>query len=235
MATQKQIQANRRNAQKSTGPRSAEGKAASSQNALKSGIDANSLLIRGEDPEALAALIAEYFRDYQPQTAAERALVDTLIDSEWLLRRMRRVETHLWEGDCADIEARHNRWHAGEYDIQTRILGKAFYDSREAFHRLERRRDCLHRTHHRALHDLRELQAERAAAAELAPDPSDPLPTPSSESVNPEIGFVPQNPPAAATPAPEPSAPQRSQPSETECPSGYQVLPTDPHPAEDAA
>jgi hypothetical protein len=50
MASQKQTEANRLNAQKSTGPRGApsgpEGKAASSMNALKSGIDAKSQIIR---------------------------------------------------------------------------------------------------------------------------------------------------------------------------------------------
>ena len=46
MASQKQTEANRLNAQKSTGPRSPEGKAASSMNALKSGIDAKSQIIR---------------------------------------------------------------------------------------------------------------------------------------------------------------------------------------------
>ena len=50
MASQKQTEANRLNAQKSTGPRSVEGKAASRMNALKSGIDARSNFIRGEDP-----------------------------------------------------------------------------------------------------------------------------------------------------------------------------------------
>jgi len=52
MPTQNQIQANRRNAQHSTGPRTAEGKAASSMNALKSGIDARSSVIPGEDAAA---------------------------------------------------------------------------------------------------------------------------------------------------------------------------------------
>ena len=50
MATIQQIEANRLNAQKSTGPRSVEGKAVSCFNATKTGIDAKSQIIRGEDP-----------------------------------------------------------------------------------------------------------------------------------------------------------------------------------------
>jgi len=83
MSTLQQIEANRLNAQKSTGPRSAEGKAAVRFNALKSGIDAQSQVIPGEDPAALAALAAEYHDRYQPATPEVRALVDTLITAEW--------------------------------------------------------------------------------------------------------------------------------------------------------
>ena len=52
MATAAQIAANRLNVQKSTGPRTPEGKAASSSNALKHGMDAASIVIPGEDPAA---------------------------------------------------------------------------------------------------------------------------------------------------------------------------------------
>jgi hypothetical protein len=55
MPTQIQIQANRRNAQLSTGPRTGQGKAISRRNALKTGIDARNELASGEDPTALAA------------------------------------------------------------------------------------------------------------------------------------------------------------------------------------
>ena len=66
MATPAQITANRANAQKSTGPRSAEGKSASRFNALKHGIDAASIVIPGEDPADYDALVAQYQREYQP-------------------------------------------------------------------------------------------------------------------------------------------------------------------------
>ena len=68
MSSLKQIEANRLNAQKSTGPRSVEGRAVSSQNALKTGIDALSLIIRGEDSTDLETLTAEYFERSHPQT-----------------------------------------------------------------------------------------------------------------------------------------------------------------------
>jgi hypothetical protein len=66
MATVAQIEANRLNAQKSTGPISPEGKAAVRFNALKHGADARSLTIPGEDPAARADLETEYYQQFQP-------------------------------------------------------------------------------------------------------------------------------------------------------------------------
>src|SRR5215831_18953470 len=92
MATQKQIEANRRNAQRSTGPRTGAGKAASAKNALKTGMYAQSLTIFDENPADLEHLIDEYFQRFQPATPEERALVDTLVHADWQLRRLRRIE-----------------------------------------------------------------------------------------------------------------------------------------------
>ena len=92
MSTQRQIDANRLNALQSTGPRTAQGKAVSSQNALKSGLDADSQFVIGESREEFAALQDEYFGRFLPRSPDERFLVDTLIRSEWLLRRLFRVE-----------------------------------------------------------------------------------------------------------------------------------------------
>src|SRR5664279_1553771 len=97
MSSLLQIEANRLNAQKSTGPRSVESKAAIRFNALKTGIDAQSQVIPGEDPAALALLAAEYYDRYHPSTPEVRALVDTLIAAEWLQRRFRTLEAQLWQ------------------------------------------------------------------------------------------------------------------------------------------
>ena len=95
MASLKQIEANRRNAAKSTGPKSPEGKAASSLNALKTGIHSNTSVLPCEDPAAHQALIDRYYARFSPTLAEERVYVDELIRCEWLLRRLRRAETQL--------------------------------------------------------------------------------------------------------------------------------------------
>src|ERR1035438_4151072 len=97
MATQRQIQTNRLNAQHSTGPRSEEGKLASSQNALKSGLDAESQFVPGESREEFAQLQTEWYGHHAPANPEERLQVDNLIRNEWFLRRYFRVEAQLWE------------------------------------------------------------------------------------------------------------------------------------------
>ena len=96
MATNAQINANRANARKSTGPRSVEGKSASSMNALKHGADAASIVIPGEDPADYEALAHDYRRDLQPSGAVEEFQVDTIIHADWERRRLRRIEAKLY-------------------------------------------------------------------------------------------------------------------------------------------
>ncbi|MGO9255016.1 MAG: hypothetical protein ACLQU1_01745 [Bryobacteraceae bacterium] len=230
MATKKQIDANRLNSQHSTGPRSAEGKAASSQNALKSGIDAKSQVIRGEDPGALDALVAQYLLDHQPQSATERALVDILIDSEWTLRRLRKTEAQLWQYDLAAISQENTKSYNRDNPItEDQILGRAFERRQQTFARLERRRESLQRAYHRTLHDLRQIQDSRVAlwaqpaqpaaappAPPEAPKPvAQPPATPSSQKANPKTGFVPENPspdPSPSREMPQPAPETRPQP-----------------------
>jgi hypothetical protein len=95
MATPAQIAANRLNAMKSTGPRTVEGKAASRMNALQHGIDARASVLPGEDPDAFEALADEYREHYQPSTAEQAFLVDTMIQADWNRRRYARIQAEL--------------------------------------------------------------------------------------------------------------------------------------------
>jgi hypothetical protein len=196
MASHRQIEANRLNAQKSTGPRSPEGKSRSSMNALKSGIDANSQVIRGELFTDLEALKTEYYGRFHPTTPETRMLVDALIDAEWLLRRFRAVETHLWEHGAKNSLP----------PISTIVLGQAFIVNCGEFARLQRRVDSAHRNYRNALHELERLQAEQIQAEEAQaeeaqaeearhPDPEPAAASPRNQSGRPSNGFVPQTAP----------------------------------------
>jgi hypothetical protein len=95
MATPAQIAANQANAQKSTGPRSVEGKSVSRFNALKHGIDAASLVIPGEDPADYEALADHYHREFHPESPSEIFHVDTMLRADWQKRRLLPVEADL--------------------------------------------------------------------------------------------------------------------------------------------
>ncbi len=99
MTSEKQIQANQRNARKSTGPKTSEGKAAARYNATKHGLLAEEVLIPGED-EAHLADLGERLRDeLQPVGELENMLMDRIIAAYWRLRRVGRVEASIfaWE------------------------------------------------------------------------------------------------------------------------------------------
>src|ERR1035441_9341838 len=102
MATPAQITANRANAQKSTGPRSVEGKSASRFNALKHSIDAATIVIPGEEPADYDALAAHYLHEYRPQSASESFHVDTMLRADWHKRRLQNVEADLYHTVLAE-------------------------------------------------------------------------------------------------------------------------------------
>jgi hypothetical protein len=74
------------------GPRTAEGKAASSRNSFKHGLASGQILIEGEDPDAFDSLVADLEADYQPATETEALLVHDLAKFHWLADRAIRLQ-----------------------------------------------------------------------------------------------------------------------------------------------
>jgi hypothetical protein len=102
MTSLKQIEANRRNAEKSTGPITQEGKSQSRCNAVRHGLTAETVIGALEDAEDYKAFEAAIVADYDAQSAVERELVLRLASLLWRLRRATTIETGLFE-----IEAEH--------------------------------------------------------------------------------------------------------------------------------
>jgi len=212
MATEKQIAANRLNSQKSTGPRTESGKSTTRMNALQSGLHAESHIIRGEAPEALAQLTAEYYAEWHPVTPRQRDLVDTVVHNQWLIRRLRLTE--------ADLYARHYQGRDDDFEEKWRFkvlqrehpLADAFGSLEKRLLRLQSRVNSLERSNRAALKELRELQA-----LDTEP-PSDPIGfVPSTaESIIPgeraALSLVPQPPPpedrAPLSSGPRPPSPE---------------------------
>src|SRR6476660_8829738 len=93
MASPAQILANRENAQRSSGPRTTEGKQAASRNSTRHGLTGTQIVIPGEDASAYQELLEGIRCSYKPTNEAERILVEQIAANAWRLMRAQRVET----------------------------------------------------------------------------------------------------------------------------------------------
>jgi hypothetical protein len=97
MTSLKQIEANRLNARKSTGPRTEEGKRQSRRNSLRHGLTAETVIPWIEEATDYRTFESTIVADYQPRTATERELVFRLASLLWRLRRSTSIETGLFQ------------------------------------------------------------------------------------------------------------------------------------------
>jgi hypothetical protein len=102
MASEAQIQANRVNAQKSTGPRSAAGKAVVAQNALKHGLAARLEVIRGEDQAEFDRLREEMLEELAPAGARQIMLAERVVGLSWRLDRAGRLQNEVFDALLGD-------------------------------------------------------------------------------------------------------------------------------------
>jgi len=93
MATQAQINANRANAQKSTGPKTPEGKAKSSLNRVSHGFNSATLFLSGEDRAEFDALLADLTGEFCPDTPSEQILVEKMAHNQWNSLRALRLQS----------------------------------------------------------------------------------------------------------------------------------------------
>jgi len=192
MATQKQIDANRRNAAKSTGPRSVEGKAASRFNAVIHGIFAESPTLLGEHSTDFDALRDSYLDRFLPATPEEATLVANIVGHAWYLGRFPKIEAHVWN---IRLDGRPNDspyYYAQAHALVHQQLGY-----------LQLRIDSAERNFRHDLELLIKLQTARNKTAPAVEPTAEPIPEPeSAEVVTPEIGFVPSFSNKAPNPPP---------------------------------
>jgi len=96
MSTHAQIQANRVNGQLSTGPKTPEGKAKSSLNAVKTGLTGRTVLLPSDDAAAYQKHVQRFFDQYKPAGDEESALTQSLADTEWRLLRIPSLEMGIY-------------------------------------------------------------------------------------------------------------------------------------------
>jgi hypothetical protein len=102
------LAANQANAQLSTGPKTPEGKKASSLNAVKHGLSARELVIRPEERSEFEELHAAYLAEIQPQGILETGMFNAVVHAAWNLRRIRILEAALFDGTIDPLEDEQN-------------------------------------------------------------------------------------------------------------------------------
>jgi hypothetical protein len=161
MASHKQIRANRRNARKSTGPKTQEGKASVSHNALKHGLLSQKMLLPHEDKTALVQLSEHLHSQLQPVGELESLLVERIVAAAWRLRRVLTVEAEIYE------EERFKSYAPGQNSLGIAFIRDA--NGANAFSKLFRYETTIEGGLYKALHELQRLQAARRAEANIVP------------------------------------------------------------------
>jgi hypothetical protein len=158
MTTIKQTEANRRNAQRSTGPTTAEGRKACSQNALKHGLTAREVTVDEAEAKKFAAFRKDMVAELAPRGALEEQLAEEIAIYSWRLRRVFRLEVN--DGDHANPLS----------SLAQEALGRGrFVDFTLSLSTLIRYEASITRSRERALHNLERLQARRRGEAVEAP------------------------------------------------------------------
>ena len=159
MVSEKRIEANRRNAQRSTGPRSIDGRARSSMNALRHGITGQVSIMNEEDRGAHDKFVQELIEGLRPEGAVELQFASVIAEDFWRLQRIRAVENDMLAlgnfSDAADIDVDHPEVHASLTRAQT------FLDQSKDFERLTLYEQRINRAIEKNRKQLAELQAER--------------------------------------------------------------------------
>src|SRR5215831_18806579 len=153
--SEKQLTANRANAESSTGPRTEEGKAVSSKNAITHGLFSGDY-VRDDEQPLHDELNATILREIAPVGILELNLACEIRRAMWRLRR------------CGEVEARlvSKYEHVDPMEASDKLMEQTQKS-------VDRARSQAHRLLHKATSELRRLQTERQCARELLGDLAD--------------------------------------------------------------
>ena len=161
----RRVEANRLNAQRSTGPQSDGGKSRSSYNGLKHGLYAREVVLPGEDMEAFNALLASMMRELKPQGRAEEGIVRRAADIWWRLGRTAAIEAGLLN-PAWSVDPRAERMYTGGGHIVDGF--RVALDHTKTLDQLGRYEARLERALKRTFDLLFQMQAQRRRGMEPA-------------------------------------------------------------------
>ncbi len=237
MTSPNKIQANRRNAQKSTGPRTPQGKARSAQNALTHGLRAERVLLPGEDPELFRRFSDDLLRELNPATPRQHYIATKLITYYWKLDRLAGAESHLYQRLHENYleppmreylqEFGHDPAAGREPLTPQQLLAYEFsINHSNAFLRLEGYERSLLSSILRLSSELRRLQRQSppdlpeasSPSADTAPATNEPTELPIPSPPVPLPTPVPSKANAPTPAASQPASPRPNEPTETSPP-----------------
>ena len=168
MVSERRIEANRRNAQLSTGPRTSAGRARSSMNALRHGITGQVSIMTTEDRAAHDKFVQDLIDRLRPEDPLELQFASVIAEDFWRLQRIRAVENDMLAlgnfSDAVDIDVDHPEVHASLTRAQT------FLDKSKDFERLTLYEQRINRAIEKNRKQLNELQTERKRLRQEALD-----------------------------------------------------------------
>src|SRR5579883_2561185 len=242
MPSLRKSQSARENGAKSHGPKTEAGKQRSSQNALRHGLSAQTLVLPSEDPAEYQRLLDGYLQQFRPTGPVEADLVHEMVAAKWRLNRLVLVETQLLAASTDEVEQnRAEKIEDGDEDeplTPAQSLAQAFENlSRDTLSFLYRTQGRLERTYSRALRTLQQMQAQCGPSGPPVAPPPEPenkictneptggtqpngiyaLPPTEPRAAN----YLP--PPPAAPPFPPPMPLTKTPPSESKSSPGSEI------------
>ncbi len=171
--SQKQIEANRRNAKKSTGPKTPEGKAAVARNAASHGLSGHTIIMPETERERFGAFREATFGQLEPDGHMEAALVERIAVALWRLRRAVRIESEMIDYRI-ELERNRREVHPRAVDARPAVSwGEEVWEQfrhHGAYENFRRYEAHLERSLYRSLHELQRLQ--RARHGDEVPPPA---------------------------------------------------------------
>ena len=159
MSTQAQLAANRANAQLSTGATSAEGKATSSLNALKTALTGRTVLLPSDDAAAYERHLSGYARELAPVGQRESDLVQAIADAAWRLDRIPGLELAYYAKGRIEFA---NLFENESPELRPGLIELHTYSTYERqLRNLHLQESRLHRRREKDLQELHRIQSER--------------------------------------------------------------------------
>ena len=168
MISERQLDANRRNAAKSHGPKTPEGRAAVRLNALKHGFTAAEIVLPTvEEQIDFEQFRAAFEEEHQPVGPTEEVLVEDIVIARWRLNRIRKMEPGFFAMSLQDLNRRVKEQYANlDAQAHLALIVRDDAQSSNTLGKMSRYEGRFERTFYKALKELQRLQALRAAVSD---------------------------------------------------------------------